>query len=145
MTTTYESDIVVWANQQAQHIRAGRFDQLDLVNLAEEIEDVGKSEKRELASRMAVLLAHLLKWKFQANFRGSSWAATITEQRKQVAYHLKEVPSLVQKLDDAEWVEMVWGRAKTQASAETGIGFDKFPDACPWPINQVRDTSWLPE
>ena len=62
MTTTYETDIIAWANEQAAFIRAGKFDLLDIEHIAEEIEDVGKSEKRELASRMAVLLMHLLKW-----------------------------------------------------------------------------------
>ena len=74
MSVAYEKDIVAWANEQASFIRAGRFDLLDLENIAEEIEDVGKSEQRELESRMAVLLAHLLKWEFQPERRGVSWA-----------------------------------------------------------------------
>lgn len=73
MKTSYEADVVAWANEQAALLRAGRFDQLDLANIAEEIEDVGKSEKRELASRISVLLAHLLKWKYQPNLRSSSY------------------------------------------------------------------------
>ena len=82
MTTAYEKDIVAWANEQAGFIRAGRFDLLDLENIAEEIEDVGKSEKRELASRIAVLLSHLLKWQFQSGRRGASWQRTIKEPSK---------------------------------------------------------------
>ena len=74
MNTNYETDVVAWANEQARLIRAGKFDQLDLEHLAEEIEDVGKSEQRELASRMAVLLMHLLKWKFQPERRSKSWS-----------------------------------------------------------------------
>ena len=69
MNIAYEKDIVAWANEQAGFIRARRFDLLDLENIAEEIEDVGKSEQRELESRMAVLFAHLLKWKFQSERR----------------------------------------------------------------------------
>lgn len=69
----YETDVIAWANEQAAFIRAGRFDMLDLEHLADEIEDVGKSERRELRNRMAVLLTHLLKWKFQPERRGSSW------------------------------------------------------------------------
>ena len=71
-TTSYESDIVAWAHEQAALIRAGRFEYLDLANIAEEIEDVGKSEQREIASRMAVLLMHLLKWEYQPEFRSKS-------------------------------------------------------------------------
>jgi len=74
MTThVYETDIVAWANEQAQLVRAGRFELLDLEHIAEEIEDVGKSEQRELASRMTILLAHLLKWQFQPEQQGRSW------------------------------------------------------------------------
>ena len=73
MNTAYKTDVVAWANEQAAFIRAGRFDLLDLENIAEEIESVGKSEKRELASRMSLLLAHLLKWQYQPVRRGSSW------------------------------------------------------------------------
>ena len=82
MGIAYEKDIVAWANEQASFIRAGRFDLLDIEHLAEEIEDVGKSEQRELASRMALLLSHLLKWQFQSGRRGASWQRTIKEQRK---------------------------------------------------------------
>jgi len=80
MNTSYKADIIAWANEQAAFIRAGRFDLLDLEHIAEEIEDVGKSEQRELASRMAVLLAHLLKWQYQPARRGSSWDKTIKFQ-----------------------------------------------------------------
>ncbi len=76
MNTSYESDVVAWAKEQAAFIRAGHFDQLDLAHIAEEIEDVGKSEQRELASRMAVLLAHILQWKFQPQKRCMSWVLT---------------------------------------------------------------------
>ncbi len=79
---TYDSDVAIWADEQASHIRARRFDLLDLEHLADEIQDVGKSERRELESRMAVLLAHWLKWKYQPDRRGSSWDRTIREQRK---------------------------------------------------------------
>ena len=80
MAITYDTDIIAWANEQAALIRARRFDLLDLEHIAEEIEDVGKSEKRELASRMAILLSHLLKWQFQSGRRGASWQRTIKER-----------------------------------------------------------------
>ncbi|MDR3089077.1 MAG: DUF29 domain-containing protein, partial [Desulfobulbaceae bacterium] len=73
MNTAYETDVVAWAGEQARLLRAGRFDLLDIENIAEEIEDVGKAEQRELMSRMAVLLAHLLKWQYQPERRGKSW------------------------------------------------------------------------
>ena len=82
MKTRYETDVVAWANEQAAFVRAGRLDMMDLENIAEEIEDVGKSEQREISSRMAVLLMHLLKWQYQPGRRGNSWARTIKIQRK---------------------------------------------------------------
>ena len=77
----YDKDINAWAQEQARLLRAGRFEMLDIEHIAGEIEDVGKSEQRELASRMAVLLAHLLKWQYQPERRGASWEKTIKAQR----------------------------------------------------------------
>ncbi|SJM93351.1 DUF29 domain-containing protein [Crenothrix polyspora] len=142
MATTYEADIVAWANEQAQFVRAGRFELLDLEHIAEEIEDVGKSEQRELASRMAVLIAHLLKWQFQPERQGSSWQVTIRHQRKAIQLHLKQVPSLKPKLNDAEWCEIIWGDAVYQAGKETGL--DDFPETCPWSIDDILSSEWLP-
>ncbi|MEO5344613.1 MAG: DUF29 domain-containing protein, partial [Gammaproteobacteria bacterium SHHR-1] len=91
---TYEADVVAWAKEQAGLIRAGRFDLLDIEHIAEEIEDVGKSEQRELANRMGLLLAHLLKWKFQPGRQTASWQRTITEQRKGIKRRLATSPGL---------------------------------------------------
>jgi hypothetical protein len=141
--TPYERDVFAWANEQAAFIRAGRFELLDLENIAEEILDVGKSEKRELASRMAVLLAHLLKCKYQPEKLGSSWRRTIKEQRKEVGFCLKETPSLKPQLDGSEWISGVWSKAVLIAANETGLG--DFPEVCPWDMNNVLQEGWLPE
>lgn len=140
----YEQDINAWAMEQARLLRAGRFELLDIEHIAGEIEDVGKSEQRELASRMVVLLAHLLKWAFQPERRGASWQKTITAQRKEIRYALDESPSLVPKLEEARWLDMVWARAIAQAVNETGL--DCFPETCPWTIqDEVLSESWLPQ
>ena len=144
MGTSYETDVVAWANEQAGFVRSGRFDQLDLEHIAEEIEDVGKSEQRELASRMAVLLAHLLKWEHQPARRSKSWQYTLTTQRKEVAYVISEAPSLRTKFSDERWLDIVWSKAKSQAESETGLDIDTFPEACPWPISDVLSEGWLP-
>ncbi|TAN71852.1 MAG: DUF29 domain-containing protein [Methylobacter sp.] len=141
-TISYETDIVAWANEQARLVRTGQFGLLDLEHIAEEIEDVGKSEQRELASRMTILLAHLLKWQFQPERQGRSWQITIRNQRKAIQLHLKQVPSLKAKLDDAEWLEIVWGDAVYQASKETGL--DDFPETRPWSIADVLSAEWMP-
>jgi hypothetical protein len=141
-TITYESDILAWANQQALLVRQGKFDLLDIDHLAEEIEVVGKSEQRELASRMAVLIAHLLKWRFQPERPGRSWELTIRNQRRAIELHLKNVPSLKPTLQDAEWLEIIWGDAVYQANKETGI--EDFPEDCPWTVENMLKQDWLP-
>ena len=141
-TTRYETDIIAWANEQAQLVRSGQFELLDLEHIAEEIEDVGKSEQRELASRMALLMSHLLKWQFQPERRGASWQITIRNQRRAISLHLKQVPSLKTKLNDAEWLEVVWGDAVYQASKETGL--DNFPETCTWSLEDILTDGWMP-
>lgn len=141
---TYDRDLVAWANEQARLLRARRFELLDVEHIAEEIEDVGRSEQRELASRMAVLLAHLLKWRYQPERRGASWEKTIKARRKDIGYALEESPSLLPKLQEPRWLDMVWARAVAQAVDETGL--DCFPEVCPWTMrDEVLREDWLPE
>lgn len=143
MGIAYEKDIVAWANEQASFIRAGRFDLLDIEHLAEEIEDVGKSEKRELASRMALLLSHLLKWQFQSGRRGASWQRTIKEQRKAITLEIKSTPSLKVSLNDSDWLAKIWADAVAKAIDETGL--DVFPEVCTWTTEQILDQEFFPE
>jgi len=139
----YEDDVVAWADQQARLLRERRFDLLDIEHLAEEIADVGKSEQRELANRMSLLLAHLLKWQGQPGRRGASWRITIRNQRRGIARRLDETPSLRPKLANPDWWAAVWDDATAQAAQETGLS--EFPDVCPWPASDVLDQEWLPE
>jgi hypothetical protein len=141
---TYDQDIVAWATEQAQLLRAGRFDLLDIEHIAEEIEDVGKSEQNELASRMALLLAHLLKWAFQPERRGNSWLRTIKDQRRLIQRRLQRTPSLRPMLTDPEWQDEMWADAVRFAHQETGL--DLFPDQCPWSLqDEVLADGWLPQ
>ena len=141
---TYDKDIVAWAAEQAHLLRAGRFDLLDIEHIAEEIEDVGKSEQRELASRMAVLLAHLLKWQFQPERRGHSWENTIKLQREAIQRRLRKTPSLQPMLADPEWCSDMWGDAQVAATNETGLA--DFPRDCPWSLqDEVLAEGWLPQ
>ena len=143
MSVTYEQDIVAWANEQAAFIRAGRFDLLDLEHIAEEIEDVGKSEKRELASRMTVLIVHLLKWQFQSGRRGTSWQRTIKEQRKAIASEISDSPSLKSTLRDENWQQRVWSDSVAKAIEETGL--DSFPETNPWTFEEILSAEFLPD
>jgi hypothetical protein len=143
MATTYENDIVAWAKEQASLLRSGKLSALDIEHIAEEIEDVGKSEQRELASRMAVLLAHLLKWQYQPERQSGSWQRTIKEQRKAIARRLKNTPSLKVSINDSEWFDDAWGDAISITINETGMG--NFPEICPWTIENILSENWLPD
>jgi hypothetical protein len=121
MKTSYQADVIAWANEQAALIRLGKFDQLDLEHIAEEIEDVGKSEQRELGSRMAALLAYLLAWQYQPERQGKSWQSTIKLQRKLVVRAIAKTPSLKVSLSDQDWLDDAWADASVQAAKETGI------------------------
>jgi Domain of unknown function DUF29 len=142
---SYDQDVVAWSVEQARLLRAGRFDLLDIEHIADEIEDVGKSEARDLASRMAVLLAHWLKWKCQPTHRSRSWENTIREQRLQVLRRLERTPSLRPELQKADFIEDVWGDALTIAARETGIDIASFPRAYAWPLANVLREDWTPD
>ena len=139
---SYDNDVIAWANEQARLLRAGRFDALDIEHIADEIEDVGKSEKRELASRMAVLLAHMLKWQYQPGGRGNSWRRTIKEQRNRVGLCIDQTPSLKAELRLSFWWSDVWSDAVAKASEETGLG--EFPESCPWTFDQIMNPEFWP-
>lgn len=145
MKTSYEADVVAWANEQASLIRAGHFDQLDLAHIAEEIEAVGKSEQRELASRMAALLAHILKWKFQPQKRSVSWTLTIKEQRRLLVRRIQKTPSLGPMLVDPEWIDEIWVDAKALAEKKTGLDIGTYAEVCPWAMGHVLTEDWLPD
>jgi hypothetical protein len=138
----YDRDVIAWANEQARLLREGQLSLLDVEHIAEEIEDVGKSEQRKLASRMAVLIAHLIKWRHQPERRGGSWERTIREQRSAIARRLRRTPSLVNSLGDPDWWADAWGDAVSAAIAEAGI--DELPQTCSWTVTQVLDPDWLP-
>lgn len=139
--TPYDHDFYAWTQEQAALLRAGRLSEVDLAHLAEEIEDMGKSEKRTLESRLEVLLMHLLKWQFQPVLRSRSWELTIKDQRRRLDRHLRENPSLRSRL--AEIVADVYPSSAILAERETGL--DGFPDVCPFTIEQLFDDSYFPQ
>ena len=140
---SYDADFYAWANEQAALLRSGRLHEVDVANLAEEIESLGRSEKRELVNRLSVLLAHLLKWQVQPSFRGSSWRLTIEEQRARLQQHLADNPSLRAKLPEA--VIQAYRLGWLAAQRETGLGQDVFPREPPWSIEQVLDEQFYPQ
>jgi hypothetical protein len=141
---SYDKDVVLWAEEQAALLRSGQFSKLDLEHIADEIEDVGKTEKRELASRMAVLMAHLLKWEAQPDRRSRSWQSTINEQRKRIALALDETPSLRTTLTEPKWRAAVWSDARVMAMTDTGLSGEAFPNEWPWSADQTLAEGWVP-
>ncbi|NVD71350.1 DUF29 domain-containing protein [Duganella sp. BJB1802] len=142
MGTLYDDDIIAWSEQQAALLRAGRWELLDHYNIAEEIEDVGHREKKELRSRLVVLLAHLLKWQFQASHRGPSWVHSISTQRVAIDDAVEDCPSLQTLLDDPQWLATAYRRAVRDAQAQTQLKV--FPTELPWRMEQVLSPDFWP-
>lgn len=136
----YEQDFYAWTQEQANLLRSGQWQLIDIQNLAEEIEDMGRAEKRELESRLEVLLMHLLKWQFQPSLRSRSWQLTIKEQRLRLQRHLKQNPSLKSVIPDL--FADAYRLAVVKAEQETGL--DIFPDVCPYDFDQVISEGFLP-
>jgi len=138
----YDQDFYAWANEQAALLRTGRLSEADIEHIAEEIETIGKSEKRELVSRLRVLLAHLLKSQFQPRRRGASWKRSIINTRDELDEHLGDNPSLKSQLPVA--IETAYRRARLDASTETRIDEAIFPQTCPWTYDEIMDPAFWP-
>ena len=133
--TRYEDDLYTWVQEQVALLRAGRLDEVDALNVAEELGDVGKSELKGLRSSVAVLTQHLLKWDFQPKRRSLSWMATVNEQRRQIRLALEESPGLKSKL--ATIVSDGYASGRDKAVAETALPYDTFPVACPYSFEEM--------
>jgi Domain of unknown function DUF29 len=141
LKTPYEKDVILWSQEQARALRDRDFSRLDIEHLADEIEDVGKSEKRELANRVAVLLLHLLKWRSQPERRSASWRRT----SERIALLIKGTPSLKAILGEEDWRQDMWLDAIAQAARETGIDEGSFPDAAPWDLTETLGLDFWPD
>jgi hypothetical protein len=139
----HERDFYAWANEQAGLLRAGRLSEADIRHIADEIESMARTEKRELVSRLAALLAHMLKWHYQPVRRGASWEATIRIQRRDLARHMRDNPSLAAKLDEA--ISDAYGDAILTAYGETALPKQTFPIVCPWSFEHMMDEDFWPE
>jgi Domain of unknown function DUF29 len=127
----YDRDFYEWCMRMAQSIRARRVSDLDWEHMAEEIEDMGKRDYRELESRLRLIIMHLLKWQFQPSQRSASWKSTIRLERAEVAGILLQSPSLRPRIADA--LRHVYSEALQNAIDETGISPDSFPPPVPIP------------
>jgi Domain of unknown function DUF29 len=129
-TTLYDQDFYAWTQQQAELLRSGKLEGLDIENLLEEIESLGRQERQELRNRLGVLLGHLLKWRYQPEARSKSWAATIREQRERIQEHLAENPSLKPYL--AEAIVKGYRYGLNLVDKETPISLKSLPQSCPF-------------
>lgn len=141
--TLYDQDFFAWANEQARLLREGKLSEADIDHIAEEIESMGRSEKRELVSRLEVLLMHLLKWQFQPDRRSASWELSIIDNREKLEEHLVENPSLRSQTGAA--VQAAYRRARRHAALETELPLATFPDACPWSFEAFMDEAFWPD
>jgi hypothetical protein len=138
----YETDFYAWTQKQVQLLRQRDLNNLDIENLIEEIESLGKQEKRELVNRLGVLIGHLLKWEYQPNQRSKSWVRTIREQRRKITDLLQENPSLKPYLDEA--IEKAYQDGVDLAVDETDIGIQVFPSEITYTWEQIENQNFLP-
>ena len=139
-TATYETDFYLWTQQQAALLRQGALSALDIENLAEEVEDMGKSNRLALESYLSNVLMHLLKWQYQPERRGTSWRLSIENGRYQISDLLDESPSLTAQMDALTTKE--YRRARKVASLETGLPLTLFPEQCPFTLEQITGDFW---
>lgn len=138
----YEQDFYAWTQAQAEFLKQKSWQDLDVENLAEEIDALGRRERQELVSRLGVLLGHSLKWEFQPENRSKSWLATIREQRRKIRKLLEDNPSLKPYLSQAcndayeDGVDLV--------VRETPLEYQQLPQVCPYPVDQILANDFLP-
>jgi Domain of unknown function DUF29 len=138
----YEDDLYAWTQEQAGHLRAGIWGAVDVAHVAEEIEDLGNEQRHAVESHLRILLAHLLKWQYQAQRRRRSWQTSVLNARTEITRRLERNPSL-----QHAWPEMLaWAypKARQLAATETGLPRATFPDTCPWEKAQILDEEFWP-
>lgn len=139
----YENDFYAWIETTVKVLKEGNFTQLDRANLIEELESMGRSEKREIKNRLIVLLTHLLKWKYQVEHRSQSWLNTIKEQRRQISFLLEDSPSLKRYYQSL--LAQCYELARQDASEETALSLNTFPDQSPFSEEEILKNDYLPD
>jgi hypothetical protein len=141
----YDEDFVAWTQHQATMLREGKWDKKDLLNLAEELESLGNRVRRELSSRLRILVVHLLKWRYQPERRigGHSWENTINTQRNDIDDLRHDSPSLRPQVQ--ERLTQQYGKVRRLALRETRLAESAVPESCPWTVEQVLDDDFWPD
>lgn len=139
----YDKDFYAWAKEQAALLRAGDVARADILHIAEEIESMGRTEKRELVSRLTILLLHLLKWRHQPFGRGNSWRLSIANSRDEIVDHIDDNPSLTSLIGSS--LASAYRYARRKAAVETNLSEETFPPTCPWSFEEIMDEGFWPE
>ncbi|HSF32439.1 MAG TPA: DUF29 domain-containing protein [Candidatus Tectomicrobia bacterium] len=139
----YEADLYAWTKAQAEALRAKDWAALDVANLAEEIESLGREQAHAVESYLALLCLHLLKWRYQPDRRGKSWRFSMRVARQRIARRLRQNPSLRPRVPDL--LSDAYADARRLAADQTDLPLATFPEACPWSLAQVLDEDFLPE
>ena len=138
----YDQDYYLWIMRTIELLNQKKFSELDLTNLVEEIEDMGKSEKKSITSNLRILLMHLLKYKYQSDKRTNSWLFTIVEHRKRLQEAFKVSPSL-RRYSEEVFLDC-YQDARELASAETGLSMQIFSEVCPFTPEEALNPNYLP-
>ncbi len=139
---TYEDDFLVWIVHQAELLRANKFDQLDITNLIEELTAIAGSQRRELQSRLDILIAHLLKCRYQPSHKSGSWLGTLRVQRSEIGRLIEQSPSLDQYI--VPYAAKVYSTSLGLAADETGLPASQFPADNPFQRNELLDPDFVP-
>ncbi|HBL12404.1 MAG TPA: DUF29 domain-containing protein [Cyanobacteria bacterium UBA11162] len=139
----YETDYLKWIETTVHKLQVRDYSNIDWENLIEEIGDMGRSERRSLESNLIVILIHLLKWQYQPELRSGSWKGSIVEHRRRIRKALKESPSLKPYLEEV--FAECYADAVEEATAQTGLSVEIFPQVCPYTSLEVLDSNFLPE
>ncbi|MCP2727556.1 DUF29 domain-containing protein [Limnofasciculus baicalensis] len=140
--TLYEKDFYAWTQEQAKLLQDGVWDSLDIVNLVEEIESLGKQQRQELRNRLGILLGHLLKWEFQPNKRSKSWFVTLREQRREIRYILEQNTSLKPYLPEA--LQKAYQSGIDLVVRETPLKDRDLPPECLYSLEEILDSAFFP-
>jgi hypothetical protein len=139
----YDQDFYAWIAQNVSLLRSGQLSEVDVEHIAEELESMGKRDLRQLRSQLQVLIMHLLKWQYQTDLRSKSWVNTIDHQRDEIEALLLDSPSLRNQLKDA--IELIYSKAARDATHETGLPAEKFPEQCPYRIDEILGPAFMPD
>ena len=142
LTACYEEDYNLWTEQMVDLLRARRFEELDIDNLLDELESMSKRDKREILSRLKLILMHVLKWNYQPDQQSASWEKKIRKNREEIAQILQDSPSLKSYVETV--LDQAYASARKNAASETGLLIDEFPENCPFAIAEILNEDFLP-